>query len=513
MGDGMDSLVTTAIIGTGQAGNTKPLTDTPVDALAAQLGTTEIERRLLLTAGALAVYQQVGSVPAAAPAAPQPAARESLAVCSEKAAHLVQELLQGQQRELLSEAVQRLKQANLRLPYTLLPLALGYGAQSVEIRAALAPVLGERGHWLSQFEKKWSWLAQFLPKSVEQDDAETLWQEGTNGVRRQVLEQVRASDAALGRQWLMDTWKQEKAETRALLLEALEIGLSSDDEPLLEQALDDRSELVRGIGALLLAHLPTSAFMQRVLSRADAILTYKDGKFSIELPLQYDESWQRDGIKAQTQQQYREEQIATQVLTRVPPTHWEKRFAATPTKLIEATTRTQNLKVDLIAVWSHATMLFGGPNWYEPLWAWLCRHPGTSTLHYEQLTGIYKTLAAQLPQRVAEEYVQQQFEKEGEHWHTALVALKRPWSAAFGDRCLEEFRSHCFALNEHTTPSSQWQATLVATALALPPECFKAALTTWQFPENKSWQIQQWKHALKNFTAVIRIRKRIIEEI
>ena len=508
----MDSLVTTAIIGTGQAGNTEMLTNTPVDTLATQLGATEIERRLLLTAGALAVYQQAGSVPATAPAAPQPATKESLAVCSEKAAHLVQELLQGQQRELLSEALQRLKQANLRLPYTLLPSALGYGTQSVEIRVALAPVLGERSHWLSQFEKKWSWLAQFLPQPVELDDAETLWQEGTSGVRRQVLERVRASDATLGRQWLMDTWKQEKADTRALLLGALEVGLSSDDEPFLELALDDRSESVRGIGALLLTRLPTSAFMQRILSRADAILTYNDGKFSIDLPLHYDESWQRDGIKAQTQQQYREEQIATQVLTRVPPAHWEERFAATPTELIEAATRTQDLEVDLIAAWSHATMLFGAPNWYEPLWAWLCRHSGTSTLHYEQLTRIYKTMAAQLPQRVAEEYVQQQF-AEGEHWHAALVTLNRPWSPAFADACLEKLRAHCFALDDHTTPSSQWQATLAATALALPPECFKAALTTWQFPESKSWQIQQWKQSFKNFTATIRTRKRIIEEI
>lgn len=508
----MDSLVTTAIIGTGQAGNTETLTHTPVDTLAAQLDAAEIERRLLLTAATLAIYQQAGSIAAAAPAAPQPATKESLAVCSEKAAHLVQELLQGQQREPLSEALQHLKQANLRLPYALLPSALGYGAQSVEIRAALAPVLGERGHWLSQFEKKWSWLAQFLPQSVELDDAETLWQEGTSGVRGQVLQRVRAIDAALGRQWLMDTWKQEKAETRALLLGALEVGLSSDDEPFLEQALDDRSESVRSIGALLLTNLPTSAFMQRILSRADAILTYNDGKFSIDLSFHYDESWQRDGIKALTQQQYRQEQLATQVLTHVPPAHWEERFAATPTELIEAATRAKDLKVDLIAVWSNATMLFGAPHWCEPLWAWLCRHSGTSTLHYEQLTGIYKTLAAQLPRRVAEEYVQQQF-AEGEHWHAALVTLNRPWSSAFGDVCLERLRAHCLALDDHTTPSSQWQATLTATALALPPECFKAALATWQFPESKSWQIQQWKHALKNFTAMLRTRKRIIEEI
>src|SRR6266487_44823 len=506
----MDSIVTTAIVGTGQTGNTEMLTDTPLDTFVAQLGAVETERRLLLTAGALTVYQQAGNVPAPAPETPQPAARESLTACNEKVGHLLQDLLQGQERELLPEALQYLRRANLRFPYALLPLALDYGAQSIEIRQALAPALGERGHWLSQFERKWSWLEQFLTKSMELEDTETLWQEGTSGVRRQVLERLRAVDPAKGRQWLADTWKHEKAETRALLLEALEVGLSSDDESFLEQALDDRSETVRGTGATLLANLPRSAFAQRMLARADALLAYRNGKFTIVSPACYDESWRRDGIQG-PKQNYTEEQIATQVLSLVPPVHWEERFTATPTELIEAT-RTGDLKVDMITAWSHATMLYGGPHWLEPLWAWWCRYPGTATPHDTQLATIYKTLVTQIPQRVAEEYVQQQF-AQGEHWHSALTTLPRPWSTAFGDACLEEFRARFLALDDHTYPSHHWQETLTATALALPPPCFEAALARWQFPESTTWQIQQWKQQLKKFTASIRIRKRIIEEI
>ncbi len=504
----MDSLITTAIVGTGQAGTTETITDTAIDMLAAQLGTAETERRLLLTAGALAVYQQVGSIPTEAPEAPRPAARESLTACNEKAAHLLQELLQGQQQELLSEALQCLRRVNLRLPYALLPLALGYGAQSVEIRPALAPVLGERGQWLSQFEKKWSWHQQFLTQARELDDAETLWQEGTSGVRRQVLARLRAIDPAQGRLWLANTWKQEKAETRALLLEALKVGLSNDDEPFLEQALDDRSETVRGTSATLLANLPTSAFAQRMLARADAMLTYRDKKFTLASPLPYDESWRRDGIQG-PKQNYSEEQVATQVLSFVPPAHWEERFAAAPTELIVCA---NHLKVDLIAAWSNAAMLYGGPNWLEPLWAWWCSYPDHTTSQSTQLTTIYKALVTQIPQHVAEGYVQQQF-KQDERWHFALETLPSPWSVPFGHACLEEFRTRFLALDDTTYPSHQWQTTLETAAMALPPACFDAALATWQFPESKTWQIQQWKQQLKNFTALIRMRKRIIEEI
>src|ERR1700738_3572995 len=105
----MDSIVSMAIVGTGQVSNQELATGTPIDTLTAHLGAGEIERKLLLTAGSLAIYQQAGRIPEQGPEPPRPAGSESIPSCSAKVGHLLQGLFLGAQRELLPEALQRLK--------------------------------------------------------------------------------------------------------------------------------------------------------------------------------------------------------------------------------------------------------------------------------------------------------------------------------------------------------------------------------------------------------------------
>ena len=81
----MNTLVTTAIVGTGQVENTDLVTDTPIDALAAQLPADNTERSLLLTAGAWAIYRQAGYCAEPAPTIPQSAQAEVLASLFSKA--------------------------------------------------------------------------------------------------------------------------------------------------------------------------------------------------------------------------------------------------------------------------------------------------------------------------------------------------------------------------------------------------------------------------------------------
>jgi hypothetical protein len=44
---------------------------------------------------------------------------------------------------------------------------------------------------------------------------------------------VRERDPALGREWLSETWRQEKADATSAMLEAFEENLSPEDEPFL----------------------------------------------------------------------------------------------------------------------------------------------------------------------------------------------------------------------------------------------------------------------------------------
>jgi hypothetical protein len=534
MGEMMDSIVSTAIIGTGQVSTQEITTGTPIDALTTQLGEGEIERKLLLMAGSLAIYQQAGHLAEQAPEPPQPAAPESIPACSAKVGHLLQGLLQGEQRELLPEALYRLKQAGQRLPCELLPLALGYGAQSKEIRPALFAVLGERGRWLSQFEKTWAWVTPFLASETVPDDAETLWQEGTLGQRSQLLTRVRSVEPAKAREWLADVWKKEKADVRVELLSTFQTGLSSDDEPFLEKALDDRSEAVREVSTALLADIPTSALTQRMFARADAMLTYTNGTFSITLPTKIDASWQRDGIKALPSHKTDPQTwYARQVLALIPPTHWEERFSIAPSDIIAdliikkdkmhtATSKSALVESGresaigelLLVCWLYAATRFESPHWIEPLWAWWCKNPDTYPIRDISSASIYQALGKRLPQRVAEKYVQLEvFQKQSEQWALVIEALPTPWSADFGDDCLDALRSYIFGLDDKSYPGGSWQMAFTSVALALPPACFGAALGPWQVPEPTTWQIQQWKNQLKTFAALVRKRQQIIEEI
>ncbi|HKV59149.1 MAG TPA: hypothetical protein VJO32_12745, partial [Ktedonobacteraceae bacterium] len=68
--------VTTALVGTARQEQADTRIGTPVDTLVAELPAGEFERRLLLQAGAWAVYQQAGEIAEHLDEAPEPAPAE-----------------------------------------------------------------------------------------------------------------------------------------------------------------------------------------------------------------------------------------------------------------------------------------------------------------------------------------------------------------------------------------------------------------------------------------------------
>jgi hypothetical protein len=365
----MDALVTAALLGTAQHGGGEVPASAPVDGLIEQIESSEVERRMLLRAGALATFRSAGAVPLAGIVVQEAAHAEKLPACSPLAATLIQSLLSGTYPELLPEALERLRRAGLRLPFDLLPLALS----AREHRAALAPVLGERGRWLSGFNPVWAWARSAAMDDTEPlpGNAETIWQEGAPGERVALLRRVRASEPERARQWLMEVWKHEKAEMRADLLGALEVGLTVDDEVFLEAALDDRGAAVRERAALLLAHLPGSALTARMIERAEGVLSYAAGTLTVRPPREFARSATRDGLTEKPPAGTGERAWwILQYMSRAPLSHWQERFGATPDELIGAAASTQWMW-PLLEGWSHAYLLFGGDAWILPLWhAW-----------------------------------------------------------------------------------------------------------------------------------------------
>jgi hypothetical protein len=90
--------------------------------------------------------------------------------------------------------------------------------------------------------------------------------------RPALLEALRSADPTRGLALLQSTWKSDPAAERAALLAVLAVGLSDDDEPFLEAALDDRSAGVRQVAVDLLGRLPASRRAARMAARLQALV-------------------------------------------------------------------------------------------------------------------------------------------------------------------------------------------------------------------------------------------------
>jgi hypothetical protein len=512
--------VTTALVGTARQGQTDLATGAPVDLLVADNPGEEFERRLLLQAGTWAAYRQAGEIPAHIDDVPEPAPDEKLPVCSQSIARLLHSMLLGEHEDLLPTALHYLREAGLRIPYDLLPLALA--VRTTSRQAAVFPVLGERGIWLSQFNPGWSWVKNFLPvpDNALPDDAETIWQEGSIGQRCEILRRLRSIDAAKARTWLEGVWKQEKAEARLELLKALEVGLSDADEPFLEKALDDRAASVKAMVPSLLVHIPGSALAQRMVALADSVMTNIKGKIKLTLPNTFNKAWLRDGIFEKPEQGVGERSWwLIQILASVPPTHWEEQFNIAPAVLIEMADA-DKFGNSIIEGWSRAAQLFDAQQWIEPLWDWWNGQQHKKTLSGTTTSDMRDELMQHMPSQKIEAKVLPMMLNavllENADWDALLDEVPAPWSSEFGEAYLQTLRQHVASLElgkkNYYPYSDSWFNSLETAATRLPSSCFAAALETWPLPETDGWQYQQWHEQLQTFTNTLRIRQRLLEE-
>src|SRR5207302_10187282 len=122
--------------------------------------------------------------------------------------------------------------------------------------------------WLAAQRPDWAY-ASGTPAPSTVDDGD-VWELGVIARRVAYLTRLRRRDPARGRELLAEAWDAEPPEDRAMLLGALRTGLSTEDDPVLERALDDRRRQVRDVALDLLSHLPHSAYGQRMATRARA---------------------------------------------------------------------------------------------------------------------------------------------------------------------------------------------------------------------------------------------------
>ncbi|ERN40613.1 hypothetical protein KR51_00028700 [Rubidibacter lacunae KORDI 51-2] len=356
-------LVKTALVGCDRQSPALPSTDGPLAELLGQLDPDEPERYVLGAAGALSFYRKAGFQPGRrALPAPEPCPADELPRCSLLARELLVRCVESSP-ELLPEWLALATARGQRVAEVLLPTLLNFGRTRGNLRAAIAPVLGARGRWLAAQNPHWHYAAFVADKLV---DWRSRWQTGKQAERVQILRRLRATDSELARDLLTATWKTEKADARASLLETLAIGLDLADEAWLESALSDRSKQVRQVSAALLAKLRGSNYGERMRSRLDPLLQLDDRQIRVVLPDTLTPEMERDGVLAQAPRGIGQKTWwLVQMLGAVPPGYWNERWGMTPDAIARAVL--PQWRDDVYAGWAAATTNQPDPAWAQAL--------------------------------------------------------------------------------------------------------------------------------------------------
>jgi hypothetical protein len=395
MSDIWEQLLSSAVLGVERRAFAPPAAEGALGNLIGQLDATDPEGALLAAAAAVTLFQRIGRL-VSPDDTPPPAASEPdvLPVCSARAARHLALMLGGTHRAQLPEWLAALQSAGRRVPAALLHDLLDLGRAQAELRPAILPAIDRRGHWLAAQNPDWSYASGEWrvtsdglndPSPVTRHPSPvTQWETGSRPARLLLLAELRASAPALARGLIESTWATEKADDRAAFLAALAVGLSMDDEPLLESALDDRSKEVRRAAAELLARLSDSRWAQRMLARGLPLLAWvpaekprmlglrqgQPARLEITLPHACDQSMIRDGIEPKPPPERRDLGEKAwwlfQILRAIPPAIWSERFSAAPAELIVAAARGEWHAL-LHEAWGAAAISFRDAAWAEAL--------------------------------------------------------------------------------------------------------------------------------------------------
>lgn len=264
-------LASAGLLGSDRLGGVASSDDQPWSLTASD--STNAPAEYLAHAAALAIYELAGRAPAPADdpgIAPQ---KDHDRPCSPAAGQHLARILFGDDSAVLIEWCAAAVEAGVVAPAEFAPTILDQARRSPdsEIQQRLLAVAGRRGAWLAGLNKNWRSAAS---SAAEPGVLIALWETGEKGDRLAALRQLREIQPGRCRELIASTWEADPAAERAEFVATLEIGLSGDDEPWLEQRLDDRSLQVRAAAARLLSRIDGSALGRRMAEHVGQMVTF-----------------------------------------------------------------------------------------------------------------------------------------------------------------------------------------------------------------------------------------------
>lgn len=301
---------------------------------------TDKEEKFLQTASLVFNYCQCGVVPLHKEHVTLPAASpEEKGYCSELSTHVLKDILSEENIPLLKLWLQHCQLAMQIAPPEMVPGLLSLGLQYKNLQTLLAACCGKRGEWLSSFNDAWNFSAE--------QTTEAMWQTGTAEQRKTILKEIRKTDPATARQWVMQTWLQEDATSRLSFLEIFADRISDDDIDFLESLSTDKSKKVKEQAQALLKQIPGSPIVQQYQEvLKEAVIVKKEKTllgFSSKMVLHFqvpavDENiLKKIGIeKLSNSKEYTDDEfIIQQLMQSVPPSFWVQQWDNTPEQIIQ----------------------------------------------------------------------------------------------------------------------------------------------------------------------------------
>ncbi len=344
----------------------------------------------LLDAAAVATVRRRAGL-RAAPAAdrPRPAAPDRRPPLPAAAARRLAELLNDRAgaggaggrgaapslAELLPQWLAAANARGYRPPATVLPSLLDAARARTDLRADAIVLAGPRGRWLAGLNPDWRFALRTgdggAAGQAARDPARAraLWENGLFPERVALLGVLRATVPEAGRELLLSTWVQERAEDRLMFLDALRTGLAPDDEEFLEAALSDRSRNVRSAAAGLLSCLPGSALSHRMGVRAAGCVarTACGSGLEVTAPGACDAAMERDGVVINAPSGHGQRAWwFGQLVEAAPLAVWEARLGGGPAGLL-ALPVSEGWRDDLHGGWARAAVLQDDADWARAL--------------------------------------------------------------------------------------------------------------------------------------------------
>ncbi|MEU9194833.1 DUF5691 domain-containing protein [Streptomyces hundungensis] len=370
-----EELVTAALLGTDR----RPAVGSPGELLDA--AATQTLRRRAGLVPAVAAERPCAAPPDERPELPDAARRRLALLLADRSAPAHAGGRRGSAPDLGELLPQWLALANergLRAPAALLPTLLDAARARTDVRPQALAFAGPRGVWLAGLNPEWRFAlrggsgSSLLPDPKDTASVQLLWDEGLFAERVALLGAVRADDPDAARALLATSWPTERAEDRLLFLDSLRAGLSTADEPFLEQALADRSRNVRATAAELLSALPASALAGRMAERAASCVsldrTGDEAAISVEAPHECDAAMQRDGVvpRPPTGRGERSWWLG-QLVESAPLGTWPRRLGGRTVAAIVALPVADDWSDELHAAWCRAAVRQRDAEWARAL--------------------------------------------------------------------------------------------------------------------------------------------------